>query len=282
MDATDRLGKYSGLLAVAETGLGSLLHAYHVPLAGHFLSLNQGFLLSRYVDEERTGSAWSPYKASLMAAAMKSLSPLGKRLTPMLGISVQGLLYSLGVFLFGMNLVGALVGALLLSVWAFFQPALTLFIVFGSDLFSIAQFYHQEAQKIFHFDLIYLGYVILALFVLKMLLAGVLVALAFSSRKHQVEEKLIRLSQVHLSPVEDSDKQQDDSAWGRLRLVGKDLLQPLFLFSLLLSFGFFYLTNPFSIKLVWYLLRPIAIGAIVFYGRRWLLARGFFPKFERA
>jgi hypothetical protein len=282
MNEIDSFGKYTGFLSIAETGLGSLLHAYHVPLAGHVLSLNQGFLLSRYVETTPTVSGWSPYRVSMMAAAMKSLSPMGKLLTPMLGISVQGLLFSTGVSVFGMNVLGALVGMIFLSLWAFLQPALTLFFIYGNDLIKIGQFYYQETQNLLHFDLMYLVYFLLCLVACKLVLASALVLLAFSSRKHEVEERLNKWSQIRLESAKVSANEEgDDSIRKRLRLLGKDLLQPLFLVSLLLSFAFFYLTNPFDIKLVWYLLRPIAIAALIFYARRWWRIPNFNKIFRR-
>ena len=36
-------------LGLIEIGLGSVLHAFYVPLRGHLLSLNQSFFLTRMV-----------------------------------------------------------------------------------------------------------------------------------------------------------------------------------------------------------------------------------------
>src|SRR5688572_22233186 len=138
------VGRHAALLTVVEVGLGSLLHGLRIPLSGQILSCNQGFLLCRAVKEagpdER--SRFLPATISNVAALLKSLSPAGKKLTPMLAISSQGLLFSLGCILLGPNFLGCLLGISLLSLWAFAQPILIAYVLFGSVLF-------QAASKLF-------------------------------------------------------------------------------------------------------------------------------------
>ncbi len=123
---------YGTLLAVTEIGLGSILHSMHIPFSGTVLSLNQCFLLSRATALHR-----APFVAASIsnsAALLKSLSPAGKRFRPMLAISMQGLLYSLGICIFGSNFLGRCFGAVLLSFWSFIQSAFILWFIYGSLL----------------------------------------------------------------------------------------------------------------------------------------------------
>jgi hypothetical protein len=76
----EEIGKKAALLSIVEIGLGSFLHAFSIPFAGHFLSLNQGFILTRAAIE--TNDRRSPGIISAVAALLKSLSPAGKKLTP--------------------------------------------------------------------------------------------------------------------------------------------------------------------------------------------------------
>ncbi|NUM88616.1 MAG: hypothetical protein HUU37_05385 [Bdellovibrionales bacterium] len=148
MEGTKR---YAAVLSLTEVGLGSMLHSFHVPLAGHALSLNQGAILTFALKRAPSwrhaveGSA----AISMAAAGMKTFSPAGKRLTPMLGITVQGLLYALGVSLGGRGLAGVLLGMALLSVWAFAQSVLLAWIIFGKELFlSIRDLWLNVAEKL--------------------------------------------------------------------------------------------------------------------------------------
>lgn len=136
------LGKYGAILSLMEIGLGSLLHVFHIPFGGHFMSLNQGYLLCRL--SIQTQVRWMPYHVSNVAAVLKSLSPAGQKLGPMLSLSMQGLLFSMGTGLFGINLVGLILGMVLLSFWAFIQPLVTYYFFFGDKLIDAADFLFKK------------------------------------------------------------------------------------------------------------------------------------------
>ncbi|MEW6058482.1 MAG: hypothetical protein AB1540_17945, partial [Bdellovibrionota bacterium] len=132
------VGKYATLQSVAEIGLGSIVHALHIPFGGHFLSLNQGLILTLAARQVhgRKEAVHVCSSIAALAALLKSFSFAGKRLFPMLAISVQGLLYTMGIALFGRNCLGVAVGWILLSLWAFAQPILVYWIIFGGVLFE--------------------------------------------------------------------------------------------------------------------------------------------------
>lgn len=117
--------RYSTILSLVEVGLGSLLHALHVPFRGQALSMNQGFLLSRASFVSKVSTRGEAIRLSnlisLTAACLKSLSPAGRRLTPMLAISIQGLLFSFGQFIGGVSVLGHSIGISLISLWALTQ-----------------------------------------------------------------------------------------------------------------------------------------------------------------
>ena len=115
--------RYTTELTLMEIGLGSFLHSFHIPFSGHLLALNQCFILNRAVIVGRNSA--SPFLAmtiSNTAAILKTLSPRGKRFTPMLAISVQGLLFNLGLLLFGAHFLGRCIASMLLSLWPMVQP----------------------------------------------------------------------------------------------------------------------------------------------------------------
>jgi hypothetical protein len=129
-------GVYAGNLSRVEIGLGGILHGMKLPFAGTFLSLNQGVFLTRVVklNQLRKGSHTLAFRVSNITALLKSLSPAGKKLLPMLAISVQGLLFSMGTLLLGANLPGCFLGAVLSSLWGVFQPLAVLWVVYGFPL----------------------------------------------------------------------------------------------------------------------------------------------------
>src|ERR1700733_6107373 len=90
---------YAMQLSLMEVGLGSLLHVFHIPFSGFFLSLNQCFVLNRAllfsIASGSTAGRFIPMTVSNTAAIIKTLSPYGKKFTPMLAISMQGLLFNI-------------------------------------------------------------------------------------------------------------------------------------------------------------------------------------------
>ena len=139
--------KFSATLSTIEVGIGSFLHAFHIPFRGQCLALNQGFLLSRAgftgASDRKSGIRLSNL-ISLTAACLKSLSPAGNRLTPMLAISVQGLLFSLGQALGGVSLGGHLLGITLVSTWALGQSILLGWLLNGDAFLLAIQFAFQQ------------------------------------------------------------------------------------------------------------------------------------------
>jgi hypothetical protein len=125
-DRSEIAGLWAATLSVAEVGVGSFMHALHVPLTGTILSLNQAAFLTRFVklNRHRHDVRSLTLDVSTVTALIKSFAPIGKRLTPMLAISVQGLLFTVGLWAFGVNLMGALVGSCLLAAWGILQPAI--------------------------------------------------------------------------------------------------------------------------------------------------------------
>ena len=115
---------YATIQSLVEVGLGSFLHAFHIPFSGHALSLNQGLILTQACQktESRKEAVTATNGIAIITAILKSLSPMGKRLTPMLAISMQGFLFSLGILILGNNILGMILGISLLSLWGFAQP----------------------------------------------------------------------------------------------------------------------------------------------------------------
>jgi hypothetical protein len=275
------IGHEAGLLSLVELGLGSVLHAFRVPLAGHLLSLNQAFLLSRATLRTRARSA--AFRISAVAGLLKSLSPAGKRLTPMLAISAQGALFSTGVAVCGTGVPGVCLGSALLSAWAFVQPLLVSYLVFGQSLFAVAQLLYDKTAELFSFPRADLLTVILALAAAKALLAACVAVAAASLPETLVSRYLSSLESAALRARDRATPRAEDGRTATRAALG-DLMRPWFLVPFALNFVYLAASESRHATLVWGLLRPLAAAYLAFvlvrtasFSRaiQWLEARGW-------
>ena len=89
-DHTDRVGTYAANLSLIEVGLGSVVHGLKLPFGGQVLSINQCVILSHAARRLGINAKTGVFTISTIAATLKSLSPAGNKLGPMLSISMQG------------------------------------------------------------------------------------------------------------------------------------------------------------------------------------------------
>lgn len=253
----EELGKYGALLSLIEVGLGSLLHSFKVPFTGLFLSLNQGYLLCRVTI--LTQDKWIGYSVSNIAAVLKSLSPAGNKLGPMLSLSMQGLLFNIGT-LFGINPFGLSLGMILLSFWSFVQPVITYYLFFGEKLFNAAEFLFQKSIPYFGIEKENILKVLIGIIVFKAVAGIVLAIFAWKSKGEDLyQEKLATIA-----------KPKTPQTGHPVFLALKDLTKPFFLVSLAGTGIFLHFSQHEYSEIIWYLMRPIAIGFMFFYFSRTL------------
>ncbi len=265
----DIVGAHAALLSITEVGLGSVLHSLHLPFTGHFLSLNQVFLLSRASQMTgNKGSRFMPGSISFVAAALKSLSPAGKKLTPMLAISTQGILFNVGIFLFGHTVVGRMVGAALSSLWGFLQPLLIYYFMCGQMLVQVL----QGIDCYMPFNLPSVWYFVAALVSLKMVLA---MSTAYFAPKVSNQLMARYTSRLSKASVKKKPISTVEPGQGRLKktafLAVKDLcVWPFIACVTLGSISFWFAEGGLSTLVVMNTLRPIAIGFLLFFAMRLL------------
>jgi hypothetical protein len=268
-------GKYSAILAGTEISLGSLLHMWHIPFSGHLLSLNQGFILCKAA--QKTKMPQTGIQISIVVATLKSLSPVGKRLTPMLAISAQGFLFSLGQLIFGVNILGSIMGMILLSLWTYFQMVLIYLLTFGIEAVSAANYFVNKLPLFFlttSNNLLFIFSIVMAI----NLLAAIAVAIfSHLSKSDEYESYLLDISNRIKLSVATSSQQQLTNAQ-KIRLVCKDLLRPWFLLSLLMIVLFLFVNDSSNVVIAWYLLRTAAVSFIVFYSLRFFPIESWFKK----
>lgn len=257
-DNTEEVGKLSAALSLVEIGLGSFLHSLNIPLAGHVLSVNQIAFLSRI--SFKLKSTKPCLQVSLIVALLKSLSPAGKKLTPMLAISAQGLFFYIGLFVFGVNYLGLLFAVFFSSLWAFIQPILFIYLLFGKNSVAVTEFYLKELNKLVPGSDHYILWLILSLIIIKFIIALVISISAIKIKEQDFE----KFQQKMLLEIKKSNTFPSHS---HAYLAFRDLMNPLFIISFSLTALFFFFSNSSTsaIQIIWIILRPLAVGFILYY-----------------
>lgn len=245
--------KAGGFVGIGELTIGTICHTLHIPLSGFWLSLHQIFWMSWASGMEKRVTS---FQISSITALMKVFAPMGKRLSPVFAILMQGFLYALGPLIFGHNAFGWIIGSILASLWSFIQPILIGSIIFGSSLFQGFSFLETWLQnQSFSISL----YTVIACFVvLKLILAISLCLLALKISKSRLKqwEKFI-VSTLKIAPKRRPSK----SFW---RGLIKDLLSPWFLLSLTLSIIALTIQSQELVTITISLMRIMIIALIVF------------------
>jgi nucleoside-triphosphatase THEP1 len=125
------------LWATIEIIIGSLLHNLKIPLAGTTLSFITVFLIISFFQLWReNGIIW---RAGLICALMKSISPSAIILGPMIGILSEALILEMVIRLAGKNPVAYALGGALAVFSALLQKAATLLILYGWDFVRLLE-----------------------------------------------------------------------------------------------------------------------------------------------
>lgn len=265
---SEKIAKYATTQSISEVGVGSILHAFHIPFSGQVLSLNQGFLMtlalrrSQATRQELSGIAFA-------AALLKSLSPAGKKLTPMLAIAMQGLLFTFGVVLLGANVFGALLGMILLSFWAYIQPLLIAWLFFGGAFFSSVQTLWVEIAQRLGIVADVGVWILIGAVAFKIVLGMILVLLTWRSSE-AFETRYLQWIEKFKDRVPTIGTQKKHTVKEALGGAFIDLCNPLFITSLLLSVGFVAWNEPHASNVWIYLLRVIFVGYGFFFCMRYL------------
>lgn len=121
--------------AALEIIIGSFLHNLRVPFSGTMLAIMSVYLMIAFVQVwDDRGLVW---RAGLICALMKSVSPSAVILGPMTGIMLEALLLESFIRVFGRNLLGYLAGGAAAVLSSLLHKAAALLILYGFDLVRI-------------------------------------------------------------------------------------------------------------------------------------------------
>jgi len=133
--------------ASIEILLGSFLHNLKIPFSGMILSLIGVWLIISFLQvwKER-GLVW---RAGIICALMKSISPSAIILGPMIGILTEALLIEFFIFVLGKNIVGYLFAGAFAVLSSLLQKFFSLLILYGFDFLKILNdLYHFAVKQI--------------------------------------------------------------------------------------------------------------------------------------
>ncbi len=137
------------LWASTEITIGGFLHNMRIPLAGNIMAA-VGIIMMISV-----GILWPVkglfWRAGLICALMKSLSPSAVIFGPMIAITCQAGLMELSVRVFRRHAVSYLVGAMMAMSWNMAQFLISTLLVYGSSALDVYQALVFWAQKILGF-----------------------------------------------------------------------------------------------------------------------------------
>jgi len=149
--------------ASSEIVLGSFLHNLKVPFSGTFLTAIAIILLISvsYIWKEK-GLFW---RAGLICALMKTMSPSAIIFGPMIAIFSESVLMEISIRILGRNYLGFLVAAALASSWTFFQKIANFLIFYGFNIVELYKSIMQFTQKQLNlkFDTVWLPILLLLL-----------------------------------------------------------------------------------------------------------------------
>ena len=138
--------------AAAEIVLGSFLHNLRVPFSGNLLTaIALVILIAVSYRWKEHGLYW---RAGIICALMKTMSPSAIIFGPMIAIIMESLFLETSVRIFGRTFVGFIIGSMLAMSWNLFQKVFNMVIFYGGNLVDIYSSLTDYAsrQLNLHFD----------------------------------------------------------------------------------------------------------------------------------
>ncbi len=246
-------------LSSVEIIVGSLGHGFKIPFTGTALSFYQLYICLGLIIRSKTKSI-SVFNVSVVVALMKTLSPFGKKITPMMAITVQGFLLWLGTSLLGDSLAGMAVGSVLFVSWSLVQTAIGYVLLYGFDFFKMLIFLQKEIGEISGVNIYFIlgGY-----WVLRILGAFTMIIYLVGNQTSgavwTIDEALLGRWQ---SRMVKKSTELSVSIWKQSL---RDLLNPFFFVSFILMVCFHFYRESSLVEIIWFMSRTIAIGFALFY-----------------
>jgi nucleoside-triphosphatase THEP1 len=181
------------LWASVEIILGSFFHNLNLPFSGTILSFIGVYLLISFFQVwKESGLIW---RAGLICALMKSISPSAIILGPMIGIFTEAILIEFFIFLLGKNLSGYMIGGAFAVFSTIIHKLVNLLITYGFDFISILEALYHFCIRQLHMDALRPRYLILTISCIYLMSGMVAAILGYRSGK-----KYFRNRTMHSDP----------------------------------------------------------------------------------
>ncbi len=133
------------LWASVEIVVGSFFHNLRIPFAGTMLAvMGLSLMIAFQYKWKDKGLIW---RAGMICAIMKSLSPSAIILGPMVGILTEAFLLDFFIRLLGRNPMGFIVGSVTAVLSALVHKIFTIILLYGFNIVKILENMYQFAQK---------------------------------------------------------------------------------------------------------------------------------------
>lgn len=141
-----RAAALGSLWAAFEIVVGSFLHNLRVPFAGTIMATASVLLLAAAAQVwEVKGLLW---RAGLVCALMKSVSPSAVLLGPMIGIFAEGVILQIALSLLGRGWLGCMVGGAFAVSYTLLHKIVALTFTYGIDLVRVFTGIVRFASKV--------------------------------------------------------------------------------------------------------------------------------------
>lgn len=131
--------------AAAEVVLGSFLHNLRVPFSGNLLTAVALVILIAVSYRWREHGLY--WRAGVICAIMKTMSPSAIIFGPMLAIIMESLLLEASVRVLGRTYLGFIIGSMLAMSWNLFQKIFNMIIFYGGNLVDIYKNITEYASR---------------------------------------------------------------------------------------------------------------------------------------
>ncbi|MCF8365794.1 MAG: hypothetical protein K9H16_08435 [Bacteroidales bacterium] len=169
------------LWATIEIILGSFFHNLRVPFAGTILAMiSVGILVAFHRHWKQKGLFW---RAGLICALMKSISPSAILLGPMTGIFTEALLMELFVRLLGGNLAGYIIGGAFALMSTIAHKIINLLLIYGFDIVTVLVNLYKYASEQIGYPELKPGFALSALFAVYAILGFISAIVGFAIGK---------------------------------------------------------------------------------------------------
>lgn len=195
------------LWASSEIILGSFLHNLKVPMRGTILASIAVMIMSAVGYRFRLKGIY--WRAGLLTAAMKTLSPSAVLLGPMMAITMQGLLMEIVITSGGTRRIMFILGGAVSITWNFVHLILGYWLYYGNDVVALGSSLVQYAQKETGWQFI-TGWGLIAAFGSIYFIAGAVSGFIGTSMKKPDTNKTLRIPRKEKQTAKQVKRQQTD------------------------------------------------------------------------